>query len=152
MDLVFINWQLMSALASLERFGEEDHFFINWRSCRHCLQSEWPLDSRFFKWDTIQVLHLIFSSRYSRAWKSPEHPKLNIQYCSFPMLLTLHLHLWPKISANIGLPSLFLAFSTQLFTVLTPLGVWSLPLFLLAILSAKKIIFKEYYWTDSECV
>ena len=41
--IVFINWQLMSALASLERFGEEDPFFINWRSCRHCLQSEWPL-------------------------------------------------------------------------------------------------------------
>ena len=44
-DLVFINWQLMSALASLERFGEEDIVFINWRSCRHCLQNEWPLRS-----------------------------------------------------------------------------------------------------------
>ena len=33
----------MSALASLERFGEEDLVFINWRSCRHCLQNEWPL-------------------------------------------------------------------------------------------------------------
>ena len=33
----------MSALASLERFGEEDPLFINWRSRRHCLQSEWPL-------------------------------------------------------------------------------------------------------------
>ena len=32
----------MSALANLERFGEEDPFSINWRSCRHCLQSEWP--------------------------------------------------------------------------------------------------------------
>ena len=42
-DLVFINGQLMSALASLERFGEEDPFFINWRSCRYCLQSEWAL-------------------------------------------------------------------------------------------------------------
>ena len=42
-DLVFINWQLMSALASLERFGEENLVFINWRSCRHCLQNEWPL-------------------------------------------------------------------------------------------------------------
>ena len=30
----------MSALASLERFGEEDLVFINWRSC---LQNEWPL-------------------------------------------------------------------------------------------------------------
>ena len=28
-DLVFINRQLMSALASLERFGEEDLVFIN---------------------------------------------------------------------------------------------------------------------------
>ena len=46
-DLVLINWQLMSALASLERFGECNPFFINWRSCRHCLQSEWPLISYF---------------------------------------------------------------------------------------------------------
>ena len=28
-DLVFIKLQLMSALASLERFGEEDLVFIN---------------------------------------------------------------------------------------------------------------------------
>ena len=33
-------WQLMSALASLEMFGEEDLVFINWRLCRHCLQNE----------------------------------------------------------------------------------------------------------------
>ena len=33
----------MSALASLERFGEEDPFFKKWRSCWHCLQSEWAL-------------------------------------------------------------------------------------------------------------
>ena len=33
----------MSALTSLERFGEEDLAFINWRSCRRCLQKEWPL-------------------------------------------------------------------------------------------------------------
>ena len=33
----------MSAIASLKRFGEEDPFSINWRSCIHCLQSEWPL-------------------------------------------------------------------------------------------------------------
>ena len=39
-DLVFINWHL----ASLESFGEEDPFFIKWRSFRHCLQSEWALD------------------------------------------------------------------------------------------------------------
>ena len=32
----------MSALASLERVGEEDLFFINWRWCRQCLQNEWP--------------------------------------------------------------------------------------------------------------
>ena len=36
--LVFLNWQLMSDLASLERFGEEYLVFLNWRSCRH-----WPL-------------------------------------------------------------------------------------------------------------
>ena len=34
--LVFLNWELMSALASLERFGEEYFVFLNWRSCRHC--------------------------------------------------------------------------------------------------------------------
>ena len=42
-DLVFINWQLMSALASLERVGEEDLAFINCRSCITCLPNEWPL-------------------------------------------------------------------------------------------------------------
>ena len=42
---VFLNWQLMSALASLERFGEEYLVFINWSLCRHCLQNEWPLES-----------------------------------------------------------------------------------------------------------
>ena len=36
----FIKLQLMSALGNLERFGEEDYFFINWRLCRHCLQSK----------------------------------------------------------------------------------------------------------------
>ena len=37
----------MSALAvlRLERFGENDPFFKKWRSCRHCLQSEWALES-----------------------------------------------------------------------------------------------------------
>ena len=29
----------MSDLATLERFGKEDPFFINWRSCGHCLQA-----------------------------------------------------------------------------------------------------------------
>ena len=33
----------MSALASLERFGKKDLVFINWRSCKHCLQNERPL-------------------------------------------------------------------------------------------------------------
>ena len=33
----------MSALATSERFGAEYYFSINWRSRRHCLQSEWPL-------------------------------------------------------------------------------------------------------------
>ena len=41
--LVFINWQPKSALASLERFGKEYLVLLNWRSCRHCLQNEWPL-------------------------------------------------------------------------------------------------------------
>ena len=43
----FINLQLMSALASLEKFGEEDLVFINWRSCRNCLQNEWSLEQMF---------------------------------------------------------------------------------------------------------
>ena len=46
-DLVSINWQLMSALASLDRFGEGDLVFINQRSCRHCLQNEWPLVNKW---------------------------------------------------------------------------------------------------------
>ena len=41
---LFQKMTLMSALASLERFGEKDPFFKKWRSCRHCLQSEWVLD------------------------------------------------------------------------------------------------------------
>ena len=40
------KWQLMSALASFEMFGEEDLIFINWRSCRHCLQNEWPFHKK----------------------------------------------------------------------------------------------------------
>ena len=42
-DLDFIKWQLMSALARLQRFGEKDPFFKKWRSCRNCLQSDWAL-------------------------------------------------------------------------------------------------------------
>ena len=33
----------MSALASLEKFGEMGSFFKKWTSFRHCLQSEWAL-------------------------------------------------------------------------------------------------------------
>ena len=47
----FPDLLLMSALASLEKFGEEDLVFINWRSCRHCLQSEWPLVSDLFTFE-----------------------------------------------------------------------------------------------------
>ena len=50
----------MSALASLERFGEEDPFFINWRSCRHCLQSEWPLG-----WEWYQIYGWVANQIYS---------------------------------------------------------------------------------------
>ena len=35
--------QLMFAGASLERFGEKDIVFINWRSHRHCFKNEWTL-------------------------------------------------------------------------------------------------------------
>jgi hypothetical protein len=35
----------MSALASLERFGEKDPLFKKGRSCRDYSQSEWALDS-----------------------------------------------------------------------------------------------------------
>ena len=47
-DRFFTNCQLMSALASLERFGEEDLVFINRKLCRHCFQNEWPLDRFLF--------------------------------------------------------------------------------------------------------
>ena len=43
--LVFLNWQLMSALASLEMFGKEYLVILNGWSCRRCLQNEWPLDT-----------------------------------------------------------------------------------------------------------
>jgi hypothetical protein len=33
----------MSALASLERLGEEDSFFHTLKIVQNCLQSEWPL-------------------------------------------------------------------------------------------------------------
>ena len=74
--LFFINWQLM---ASLERFGEEDPFFINWRSCRLCLQSEWPLEILFshqnFNFQNSRTLNLSIvptakriSVKNVRAW------------------------------------------------------------------------------------
>ena len=55
-DLVFINWQLMLALASLERLGEKDLVFINWRSSRLCLQNEWSLSI----WITTHSWNVIF--------------------------------------------------------------------------------------------
>ena len=33
----------MSALASLEKFGEEYLVFLNWKSYKHSLQNEWSL-------------------------------------------------------------------------------------------------------------
>ena len=59
-DCVFINWQLMSALASLERFGEENLVFINWRLCRHCLQNEWPLT---FSRNIVEKLSIIVETK-----------------------------------------------------------------------------------------
>ena len=35
--------QLMPAGASLERFGDKDLVFINWRLCRHCFKNQWTL-------------------------------------------------------------------------------------------------------------
>ena len=37
----------MSALTSLERFGEKDTFFKKWRSCRHSLESELALPAYY---------------------------------------------------------------------------------------------------------
>ena len=50
-DFVFVNWQLMSALTSLERIL----FFIKWRSCKHCLQSEWPLMNNMLLQSTLDL-------------------------------------------------------------------------------------------------
>ena len=36
--------QLMSAGASLERFGKRYFVFIKWRSCKHCFKKEWTLE------------------------------------------------------------------------------------------------------------
>ena len=51
--LVFLNWQLMSALASLESLVRST-LFLNWRSWRQCLQNEWPLKSilLIFSWSS----------------------------------------------------------------------------------------------------
>ena len=69
---VSIKWQLMSALNSLERFGEEDPFFIKWRSCRHCLQSEWPLRRKIIQ----KILYMLgepadfFFNFFKFSWSS----------------------------------------------------------------------------------
>ena len=72
--LVFLYWQLMSALASLERFGEEYLVFLKWRSCRHCLQNEWPLvgkSSKYFFHDpklwNFEITNT-FQDWYSLCW------------------------------------------------------------------------------------
>ena len=66
-DLVFINWQLMLALASLDRFGEEVLISINWRSCRHCLQNKWPLEDliRVWKKESFFKERIIFWMNWS---------------------------------------------------------------------------------------
>ena len=61
-DLVFINGQLISSLASLDRFGEEDIVFINWRLCKHCLQSEWPLVPEFSHEFTNSMFIVLYTS------------------------------------------------------------------------------------------
>ena len=62
----------MTAFASLERFSEEDFFFINWRSCRHCLQSEWPLNS-----NSIYHLSKNVNSKLVLIFK-----KTKLEFCS----------------------------------------------------------------------
>ena len=57
--VTYVKHLLMSALASLERNGEEDLVFVNWRSCRHCLQNEWPLAKKSIA-QTMNSLHKIF--------------------------------------------------------------------------------------------
>ena len=57
MYLVFLNWQLISALAILERFGDEYLVLLNWRSCRHCLRNKWPL-GYFFSLKIINLSNL----------------------------------------------------------------------------------------------
>ena len=52
--------KMTSALARLERFGEKDPFFKKWRSCRHCLQSEWALVN-FLKRFSDNLAEVIFS-------------------------------------------------------------------------------------------
>ena len=82
----FINLQLMSALASLEKFGEEDLVFINWRSCRNCLQNEWSLEQ-------------MFEQKYTPSW--PLSSKLYHQGHVAP-----HAPLWARIAQNVKKPPL----------------------------------------------
>ena len=51
-------FQLMSAGASLERFGERHLVFIKWRLCKNCFNNEWTL-----KWIVSQYTH-----RCSGCW------------------------------------------------------------------------------------
>ena len=64
----------VSSLTSLERFGDKDFVFINWRLCRHCLQNEWPLVNLiisktiyiYLSWKTNEFQSLILTP----AWQN----------------------------------------------------------------------------------
>ena len=86
-DLVFINWQLMSALASLERFDEEDLVFINLRSCRYCLQNEWPLSMYYFHFLVVYGLDRYLSNPIS--YGNYMHFILGLFFIIVPLIMTL---------------------------------------------------------------
>ena len=78
----------MSALASLERFGEENLVFINWRYCRHGLKNKWPLACNLSVWTDkcfFQKLDFFFHEKlkkpskvayFSFYWAVSELPKM----------------------------------------------------------------------------
>ena len=101
-------------------------------------------------WNPTQVLHLIqiFESLKKSRTPYAKHSILLFSNVIDPPPSPLAKNLC-KHGSSLPPPCIF---NPTVYYILTPPGVWSLPLFLLAILSAKEILLKEYYWTNSECV
>ena len=86
--------QLISAGASLERFGEKDIVFIKWRSCRHCFKNEWNLIKIWFSRDTNNFLK---ENTYLNNLKDSSNFQRITNCGNFnAMMLIAHAPLWLK--------------------------------------------------------